>query len=71
MLCFQIDQKVNKDWPLMAIDFHGKKRKIFLKPGEMLMYESATIPHGRMITLNGDFYDNYFVHFYPKQKMFT
>ena len=66
----QIDQKVNEDWPLMAIDFQDRKRKIFLKPGEMLLYEGATIPHGRMKPFDGDFYDNLFVHFHPKQRLF-
>lgn len=51
----------------MAIDLKDKRKKIFLKPGEMLLYESATVPHGRMEPLNGDYFDNLFVHFYPKQ----
>ena len=58
---------MNDDWPLMAIDFQGNKQSIFLKPGEMLLYESATVPHGRMEPLNGDYFDNMFVHFYPNQ----
>ena len=41
--------------------------KIFLKPGEMLLYESATVPHGRQIPLQGEYFDNVFVHMYPKE----
>ena len=36
---------------------------MFLKPGEMLLYESAKMPHGRQFPLEGDFYDNLFAHF--------
>ena len=61
----QIDQNVNEDWPLHVISHSGKSEIISLKPGEMLLYESAKIPHGRQQPLNGDFYDNLFVHFYP------
>ena len=61
----QIDQKVDEDWPLTIIDNQGNKQKIFLKPGEMLLYESAKVPHGRPFPLKGDFYDNVFIHFQP------
>ena len=59
----QIDQKVDKDWPLTLIDHEGGKKKVYLKPGEMLLYESAKMPHGRQFPLDGDFYDNLFAHF--------
>ena len=60
---FQIDQKVEKAWPLLVISHNDKKEKIYLDPGEMLIYESARIPHGRQYPLNGEYYDNIFVHF--------
>ena len=43
----QIDQKVDEDWPLYFLDHHNVQCKILLKPGEMLLYESAIAPHGR------------------------
>ena len=49
------------------IAHNGKKTKIYLNPGDMVLYESASVPHGRQYPLNGDYYDNIFVHFYPKQ----
>ena len=61
----QIDQKVDKDWPLTLIDHEGGKKKVYLKPGEMLLYESAKMPHGRQFPFNGDYFDNLFVHFRP------
>ena len=61
----QIDQKVDEDWPLTIIDNQGNKQKLFLKPGEMLLYESAKVAHGRPFPLKGDFYENVFIHFQP------
>ena len=63
----QVDQRVDEEWPLTLISHGGLKKKLFLKPGEMLLYESAKIPHGRQFPLKGDYYDNIFVHFYPRQ----
>ena len=54
---------MDKNWPLLVIDNQGNKRKVFLEPGEMILYESAKMPHGRQIPLEGEFYDNLFVHF--------
>ena len=31
----------------------------------MVLYESATVPHGRQFPLDGEYYDNLFVHFFP------
>ena len=62
---FQIDQKVDQNWPLTMVDHRGKRLKIYLKPGQMVLYESAKLPHGRQFPLNGDFYDNLFIHFKP------
>ena len=68
-ICFQVDQKVDEPWPLTVMTHEGKREKIFLKPGEMLLYESATIPHGRQTPLNGSYYDNLFVHYKPKDEL--
>lgn len=63
----QIDQDVREPWPLLLIDLQGNRRRILLNPGEMLLYESAKVPHGRQFPLNGLFYDNLFVHFRPQK----
>ena len=36
-----VAQLVDSPWPFDALDFKGKHRKISLKPGEMIFYESA------------------------------
>ena len=59
----QIDQEVNEDWPLTLIDFKNNKKKVILKPGEMILYESAKMPHGRQFPFNGTYFDNIFVHY--------
>ena len=63
MIAFQIEQKVEKDWPLTLMDNEGQKKIIFLRPGEMLLYESAKVPHGRQFPLEGEYYENILVHF--------
>ena len=35
-----------------------------LKPGQMLLYESAKCPHGRVTALKGDWYASVFVDWY-------
>ena len=45
------------------MDHEDQKKMIYLKPGEMLFYESAKVPHGRQFSLEGKFYDIKLVHF--------
>ena len=59
----QIDQKVEEDWALNVLDHEGTPQRIVLKPGQMLIWESAAVPHGRQYALKGDYYDNLMVHF--------
>ena len=51
---------MEKDWPLTLMDNEGQKKMIYLKPGEMLLYESAKVPHGRQFPLEGEYYQNRF-----------
>ena len=65
----QIDQSVKKQWPLNLLDLNGNKQKIYLEPGEMLIYEGAKVLHGRQEPLDGEFFDNLFIHFHPKHNL--
>ena len=65
LVIFQIDQKVEMEWPLTVMSRQKEREMIFLKPGKMLFYESAKIPHGRQFPLNGEYFDNLFIHFHP------
>ena len=63
----QIDQKIDdEDWPLTILDHDDNVHLVTLKPGEMILYESAILPHGRPLALVGDYFDNFFVHFKPE-----
>ena len=64
----QIDQDLGQstDWFLEVIDFNGQRQNITLHPGEMLLYESATLIHGRPSTFHGKFFANCFLHYKPK-----
>ena len=55
-------------WPLVIGDHQGETHRISLSPGEMLLYESARLPHGRPDTFTGKYFDNIFVHFKPQSK---
>ena len=50
---------------MTLIDNEDQKKKIVLKPGEMVLYESAKVPHGRQFPLEGEYYQNILVHFGP------
>ena len=50
-------------WPLYIMDHNGETHHVTLNPGEMMLYESAKLAHGRPLPLNGSYYDNIFVHF--------
>jgi len=43
----------------------GKAHNITMKPGEMLLYESHSVIHGRPFEMEGRFVANLFVHFEP------
>lgn len=60
-----VAQDVQEDWVLEVIGHQGKAVNLTLQPGEMVMYESHSILHGRPYPLNGKYYANIFFHFEP------
>lgn len=60
-----IDQDVDEDWPLEVWGHDGKVYNVTLKPGDMALYESHSIIHGRPFPFRGKFFANVFVHFEP------
>ena len=66
-----IGQKVKEDWPLYIKDNEGVGQSVVLGPGEMVWYESARAVHGRPRPLNGEYYDNLFIHFSPAGDWYT
>jgi len=60
-----VDQDVKKPWSLDIKNHQGKIENVFLNPGEMCIYESARLEHGRLERLNGNFYRTLFLHYVP------
>ena len=60
-----VDQEVDKGWPLIIEDNYYRKHHVFLNPGEVIFYESARLDHGRPLPLKGDKFANIFCHFMP------
>jgi Ankyrin repeats (3 copies) len=60
-----IAQDVEEDWMLELIDHHGMAKNLTLVPGDMILYESHSIIHGRPYKLNGSYYANLFLQFEP------
>jgi prolyl 4-hydroxylase len=51
--------------PLQILDHAGKLNQVLIQPGEMVLYESAKLIHGRPTPFVGKRYDNLFVHYRP------
>jgi hypothetical protein len=60
-----IDQEVTEPWPLEVIGHDGFAHNITISPGEVILYESHSVIHGRPFALKGSYYANVFVHFKP------
>lgn len=57
---------VKKHWPLEVIDFDGNKQHVSTdRPGQIVLYESAKVLHGRPTPFEGTEYINMFFHFRP------
>ena len=60
-----MDQQLDDPWPIEVYDHNGRAHNVTMQPGEMCLYESHTVLHGRPTFMNGDRYANVFVHFKP------
>ncbi len=60
-----IDQDIEKPWSLDIKNHQGKIEKVILDPGQMCIYESARLEHGRLERLKGNFYRTLFLHYVP------
>lgn len=54
------------DWPLDIQAHDGTWHKVYLEPGEMVLYESAKCSHGRDERFQGKYYRNFYVHYQLK-----
>lgn len=60
-----VAQDVDEPWPIEVIGHDGKAHNVTMEPGDMVLYESHSILHGRPFPLKGRFFANLFVHFEP------
>lgn len=58
-----VAQDVDEDWPLEVWGHDGKPYNITMEPGDMVLYESHSLIHGRPFPLKGRYYANVFVHY--------
>jgi len=63
ILC--LDQNEGQEWPLQIDDNYYRRHQVLMKPGDMLLYESARLLHGRPTPLEGEYHCNLYVHYRP------
>ena len=60
-----VDSVLREPWPIEVFSHDGTGYNVTMAPGDMVLYESHTVIHGRPTPLQGDYYANVFVHFAP------
>ena len=60
-----VAQDVDEDWVLEVYDRHDQAVNVTMEPGDMVLYESGSLTHGRPFPMKGRFYANIFIHFEP------
>jgi len=60
-----IAQDVDEDWPLEVFDHNGDAQNVTMVPGDIVLYESHSIIHGRPFPMKGRSFVNTFLHFQP------
>ncbi|KAL3801833.1 hypothetical protein HJC23_001229 [Cyclotella cryptica] len=60
-----VAETLTNPWIMEMIGHDGRAYNVTLLPGEMLLYEGASVIHGRPFPMKGIFSSNVFVHFEP------
>lgn len=56
----------DEDWALQVIGHDSpEKKEIYMKPGDLVLYESRSVMHGREKPCPYDYYRNIFLHWSP------
>jgi hypothetical protein len=63
-----VAQDVDEPWPLEVYDREGNAVNVTMEPGDMVLYESHSLIHGRPYALKGNYFANIFIHFEPTGK---
>ena len=57
------NKEFGDDWPFDIQAHDGEWHKVYLQPGDMVIYESAICEHGRLEPFQGFYYRNLFLHY--------
>lgn len=60
-----VAQDVDEPWPLEVYDRYDRAVNVTMEPGDMVLYESGSLIHGRPFPLKGKYFANIFIHFEP------
>jgi len=60
-----VAQDMDEPWPLEVIGHDGRAVNVTMEPGDMVMYESHSVIHGRPFPLKGRFMANIFIRTLP------
>jgi len=60
-----VAQDVDEPWPYEVFGHDGRAYNITMEPGDMFLYESHSVLHGRPFPLKGRFYADVYIHFEP------
>jgi prolyl 4-hydroxylase len=60
-----VAQDLDEPWPLEVIGHNGVAENVTMEPGDMVLYESHSVLHGRPFPLKGRYMANIFIHFEP------
>jgi len=60
-----VAQDVDEPWPIEVIGHDGRAHNVTMEPGDMVLYESHSVLHGRPFPMKGRFFANIFIHFEP------
>jgi prolyl 4-hydroxylase len=60
-----IDKSLNgtQDWPLTIFDHKNIPQKVYAEVGDLIIYESALLNHGRTEQFEGEYFRNMFIHY--------
>lgn len=60
-----VAQDVVEPWPIEVYDHDGRAVNVTMEAGDMVLYESSTVLHGRPAPLKGKYFANIFIHYEP------
>lgn len=57
-IIINMDQDVDEPWELHLLDPQGRRHRLTMEPGDMVLYQTDRVAHGHPLPLAGNYYDN-------------